>query len=319
MGRIQVAYSLDDVKKLAPRASALTLGVFDGVHRGHHAIIEELMRTGRDAGIESTFLITFSPHPVVVTRSREAPRILTTIGERLDLFARYVLDGVFVVRFDEKMRNTDYRDFIREYMIEAFDMRTLVLGYDCHFGKNREGGPESARAEGRRLGFEVKVVPPVEINGQVVSSSFIRNTLIAGDVSLANDLLGHPFSVAGVVERGQGWGQSIGFPTANLRVDHPRKLWPPGGAYAARVKIDDQVHNGMMNVGTAPTLKGGKPTIEVHVFDFDRDIYGKTVIAYCLERLRDEITFSSPRGLVEQLGRDRRVALEVLARAEGSV
>jgi riboflavin kinase/FMN adenylyltransferase len=318
MGDFRVAYSLDDVKRLAPRASALTLGVFDGVHRGHRSIIEELIRTGKNPGIESTFLITFSPHPVVVTRSRKAPRILTTIDERLDLFERFPLDGVFVVRFDEKMRNTDYRDFIRDYLLDAFDMRTLVLGYDCHFGRNREGGPESVQAEGRRHGFEVKVVPPLQINGQVVSSTFIRSTLIGGDLSLANEFLGHPFSVAGVVERGAGKGGQIGFPTANLRIDHPRKLWPQGGAYATRVKIDGQVHNGMMNVGTAPTLKGEKPTIEVHVFDFDADIYGKKIIAYCHARLRDEVAFSSPRELVEQLGRDRLAAMEILSRSEES-
>jgi riboflavin kinase/FMN adenylyltransferase len=313
MGELRVAHSLDEVKKMAPRASALTLGVFDGVHRGHRSIIEELIETGRNPGIESTFLITFSPHPVVVTRSRKAPKILTTIQERLDLFQRYPLDGIFVVEFDDKVRDTDYRDFIREYMIDAFDMRSLVLGYDCHFGKDRAGGPESVQAEGRRTGFQVKVVPPLQIEDQVVSSTFIRQTLINGNVSLANELLGHPFSVAGVVERGEGKGDAIGFPTANLRIDHPRKLWPPGGAYAARVKIDGHVHNGMMNVGTAPTLKGGKPTIEVHVFDFDKDIYGQTVIAYCHARLRDEIAFSSPEGLVEQLGRDRGAALEILS------
>jgi riboflavin kinase/FMN adenylyltransferase len=314
MGKLRVAYSLDDIKELSPRASALTLGVFDGVHRGHRSIIEELISTGQNPGIESTFLITFSPHPVVVTRSRKAPKILSTIDERLDLIQSYPLDGVFVVRFDEKMRNTDYRDFIREYLIDAFDMRSLVLGYDCHFGRDREGGPESVQSEGRRHGFEVKVVPPLQIDGQVVSSTFIRGALIAGDVSLANELLGHPFSVAGVVERGAGKGVEIGFPTANLRIDHPRKLWPPGGAYATRVKIDGQVHNGMMNVGTAPTLKGDKPTIEVHIFDFDRDIYGETVIAYCHSRLRDEVAFSSSQELVEQLQRDRQAALEILSR-----
>jgi riboflavin kinase/FMN adenylyltransferase len=313
MGELRVAHSLEEVKKLAPRASALTLGVFDGVHRGHRTIIEELIRTGRDPDIESTHLITFSPHPVVVTRSRKAPRILTTIVERLDLLRRYPLDGIFVVEFNEKVRNTDYREFIKKYMIDAFDMRALVLGYDCHFGKNREGGPESVQAEGRRRGFRVKVVPPLQIEDQVVSSTFIRKTLISGDVALANEMLGHSFSVAGVVERGEGKGAQIGFPTANLRIDHPRKLWPPGGAYAARIKIDGKVHNGMMNVGTAPTLKGVKPAIEVHVFDFDEDIYGKTVIAYCRQRLRDEEAFSSPRELVDQLARDRLAALEVLS------
>lgn len=316
MTKLRVAYSLDDVKKWAPRASALTLGVFDGVHRGHRSIIEQLIKTGEQPGIESKFLITFSPHPVVVTRSREAPKILSTIDERLDLIGRYPLDGIFVVKFNEEVRNTDYREFIQRFLIDAFDMRALVLGYDCHFGKNREGGPESVQAEGRRVGFEVQVVPPMQENGQVLSSTYIRSALIGGDLLLANKLMGHPYSVAGVVERGAGKGGSIGYPTANLRIDHPRKLWPPGGAYATRVKIDGRVHNGMMNVGTAPTLKGGKPTIEVHIFDFDRDIYGETAIAYCHAHLRDEVTFSSSEALVEQLRQDEHAARDILSRGQ---
>jgi riboflavin kinase/FMN adenylyltransferase len=316
MGKLRVAYSLAEAKALAPRASAVTLGVFDGVHRGHRSIIEKLIQVGEHPDIESKFLITFNPHPVVVTRSREAPRILSTIEERLDLLERYPFDGVLVVKFDETMRNTDYRDFIRDYLIEGLDMRSLVLGYDCHFGKDRGGGPESVQAQGRRDGFDVRVVPPLEVDGQVASSTHIRFNIKKGNLILANRLLGHPYSISGEVERGAGKGRSIGFPTANLRIDHPRKLWPQGGAYAVSVKIDGEVHKGMMNVGTAPTLKGGKPTIEVHVFDFDRDIYGETAIAYCHARLRDEITFSSKDALVDQLERDRRTALEILSRTD---
>jgi riboflavin kinase/FMN adenylyltransferase len=231
---------------------------------------------------------------------------------------RFPLDGVLVVHFDRKMRKTDYRDFIQEYLLDGFDMGTLVLGYDCHFGKNREGCPESAQAEGRRRGFDVRVVPPLQINGQVASSTYIRSTLRDGDIVLANGLLGHPYSVAGEVERGAGKGRSIGFPTANLKIAHPRKLWPPGGAYAVRVKIEGKVHNGMMNVGTAPTLKGGAPAVEVHVFDFDESIYGAQVIAYLYERLREEVTFPSPAGLIDQLERDRRTAIEILERKNKS-
>jgi riboflavin kinase/FMN adenylyltransferase len=314
VGRLRVAHSLEEIQEFAPRASAVTLGVFDGVHLGHQAIVEELVRAGSAPHIESVFLITFDPHPVVVTHSRAAPPILSTIEERLDLLGRYPIDGVLVVRFDEKMQQTDYRDFIQKYMLDGLDMRALVLGYDCHFGKNRGGSPESVQAEGRLRGFEVRVVPPLQIEGQVVSSTFIRNALQNGDLDLANRILGHPYTVAGRVERGAGKGRSIGFPTANLNIDHPQKLWPPRGVYAVTVKFNGQVHNGMMNVGTAPTLKGGEPTVEIHVIDFEGEMYGTDLIVYCYARLRGERTFPSADDLAAQLEQDRRASLEILSR-----
>jgi riboflavin kinase / FMN adenylyltransferase len=313
MGKIRVAHSLEEARAFAPRASAVTLGVFDGVHRGHQSIIRELIVAGKAPGIESTFLITFFPHPVVVTQSREAPPLLSTVEERIDLMERYPLDGVYVVHFDDKVQNTDYRDFIKEYLVDGLQMRSLVLGYDCHFGKNRQGSPESVQAEGRKHGFEVRVVPPLQMEGQIASSTYIRKTLLKGDLDKANALLGHPYTIAGPVERGAGRGRTIGFPTANLRIDHPGKLWPRAGSYAVRVKVDGQIFDGMMNVGTAPTLKGEDRAVEVHIFNFDRDIYGEFVVAYCYAYLREEKRFSSVEELSAQLESDRKTVEDILA------
>jgi riboflavin kinase/FMN adenylyltransferase len=264
-------------------------------------------------GIESSFLITFFPHPVVVTQSRESPPILSTVEERIDLLQKYPLDGVYVVHFNEKVQNTDYRDFIKQYLVDGLDMRSLVIGYDCHFGKDRQGSPESVQAEGRRHGFEVRVVPPLQMEGQIASSTYIRKTLIAGDLDKANELLGHPYTVAGVVERGAGKGRTIGFPTANIRIDHPRKLWPRAGAYAVRVRVGNEIRDGMMNVGIAPTLKGDARAIEVHIFNFDKDIYGEFVVVFCYAYLREETRFSSVEDLAAQLESDRIRAGEILA------
>lgn len=313
MGELRVAHSLEEAKALQPRASAVTLGVFDGVHRGHQSIIRELLAAGAEPGIESKYLITFFPHPVVVTRSRQAPPILSTVEERIDLLRKYPLDGVYVVNFDEKVQNTDFRDFIKDYLVDGLDMRTLVLGYDCHFGKDRQGSPESVQAEGRRHRFEVRVVPPLQMEGQIASSTYIRKTLLAGDLDKANTLLGHPYTVAGVVERGAGVGRRIGFPTANLRIDHPRKLWPKGGVYAVRVKVGGDVFDGMMNVGTAPTLRGTKRAVEVHILNFDKDIYGELVVAYLYAYLREEQQYSSADQLSAQLARDRESVRDLLA------
>jgi riboflavin kinase/FMN adenylyltransferase len=289
--------------------------VFDGVHRGHRAIIEELVRCRRVKDIESIYLITFDPHPVFVTRSREAPLVLSTIAERIDLFGQFPLDGVFVVAFDRDTAGLNYRDFIQTYLLDIMDMKVLVLGYDCHFGKNRGGTPESVQAVGRERGFEVKIVPPYQLGGQIVSSTYIRTALTTGDLTLANKLLGHPYTVLGRVKEGQGQGKLLGFPTANLSLDDPAKLRPAGGVYAVRVKLGGKTFDGMMNVGTAPTIRPpgkGAEELEVHIFDFADHIYGETVVVHCHAYLRQEREFPSADALVGQLEKDREAARRVL-------
>ena len=307
-----VAFSLDEIAQLAPKRSAVTLGVFDGVHRGHHRIIEELVTCRADEDIDRVFLMTFDPHPVSVTHSRAMPPVLSTIAERIELFREFDLDGVFVVPFDERTARMDYRDFIQRYFLDAMDMRRLVLGYDCHFGHRRQGSPERVASEGERLGFSVRVVPPVEFDGAVVSSTQIRETLEAGKLDRANDLLGHPYLVRGTVGSGRGKGRNLGFPTANVGVNDPMKLWPPLGVYAVNVIWREQRYGGMMNVGRAPTIKAGETEIEVHIFDFDHTLYGETVSVYCEAWLREERRFPSVDALIAQLTKDRERAREVL-------
>lgn len=311
MSSFPISHSLEELEALSPRATAVTLGVFDGVHRGHRAIIEALMRSRRK-GVESVYVITFDPHPVEVTHTREAPPILSTIEERLDLFSQFPLDGVHVVEFDAVVAQLDYRDFIQKYLLDALDMKRLVLGYDCHFGKNRGGTPESVQAAGREIGFDVEIVPPLQLDGQIISSTHIRNTLLAGDLALANRLLGHPYTVAGRVKKGEGRGKSLGFPTANLSIENSAKLRPPRGVYAVRVKLDEELYEGMMNVGTAPTIKAGEEELEVHIFDFAGDVYGRRIVVCCEAFLRHERRFPSASELAAQLERDRETAKNTL-------
>jgi riboflavin kinase/FMN adenylyltransferase len=312
---LPVAYSIEEAPRLAPRASAVTLGVFDGVHRGHRRIIESLVRLRAAGAVERVYLVTFDPHPAVVTHSREAPPVLTTIEERLELFAPFALDGVVVLPFDELTARVEYRDFVDRYLLEALDMRHLVLGYDCHFGHRRQGSPERAAAYGRERGFAVTVVPAVTMGGSVVSSTEIRKSLRAGDLAAANQLLGHPYLVAGTVVRGQGRGRDLGFPTANLSLPEPAKLWPPQGVYAVTVGWGERRLEGMMNVGRAPTIKAGELQIEVHVFDFDHALYGERLGVYCEAYLREERKFPGVDALIDQLAADRRAAREALAAA----
>jgi len=305
---LKVARSLEELRALSPRSSAVTLGVFDGVHVGHRKVIDELIRSRKQPGIEQCYLVTFDPHPVVVTHSRMTPPTLTTIDERIALLSRCALDGVLVLKFDEHMALLDYRAFLERYLIRPFDMRHLVLGYDCHFGRNREGSPERVRSEAPRFGITVDVVPAVAMGSEVVSSTAIRNALIEGDLRKANEFLGHPYLLSGRVVAGHGRGRGLGFATANLKVPDPFKLWPPRGVYAVRAEARGRLYDGMMNIGRAPTIKSlpeEAREAEVHLFDFDGDIYGENLMVHCCHYLRSERKFASAEELSRQLETDR--------------
>ncbi len=309
MRTLAVARSLEELRALAPAKTAVTIGVFDGVHVGHRAIIEELIARREKGSVDGAWLFTFDPHPLVVTHSREAPPILTTIDERIELFAKFGLDGVFVLRFDEETARIDYRDFIQRYFLDAMDMRELVMGYDCHFGHRRQGSPEAVTEEGARRGFAVDVVAPVYAGGDVVSSTTIRAALQAADLERANHLLGHPYLVRGKVAHGQGRGRDLGFATANVAVADAQKQWPSAGVYAVRVVWRGRIYEGMMNIGRSPTMKRvDHDEMEVHIFDFDHSIYGEEISVYCESYLRAEKRFPTVTALIEQLNEDRRAA-----------
>lgn len=315
MAGARTVYSIDDVRSLAPKRSAVTLGVFDGVHLGHRRTIDTLVEARKRADVDKLFVITFDPHPLVVTHAKMTPPMLTTIDERVYLLSRFDVDGIVVLQFDAQLAAVDYRTFLQKYLIEPFDMRLLVLGYDCHFGKNREGSPERVAKDAKPLGFELEVVPAVRNHEEAVSSTKIRNALTEGDVAQANRLLGHLYLIAGKVIAGASRGAALGFPTANLSIADPYKLWPPRGVYAVEVEWKGRTLGGMMNIGSAPTIKKldeAMPAVEVHLFDFDRHIYGDTLRVFCHTYLRQERRFPSSDALVEQLKEDRRRALEFL-------
>ena len=312
----KIARSLEHVRAMAPAHSAVTLGVFDGVHLGHGEVVKALLHAKRLEGIEQCYLVTFDPHPLVVTHSKMMPPMLTTVEERLALLSRYDLDGILVVNFDEPLAAMDYREFLDRYLVKPFRMKHLVLGYDCHFGKNREGSPERMLLEGPKLGFSVDVIRAFEFEGEIISSTRIRNALIEGRLDAANALLGHPYALSGRVVRGDGQGRGLGFPTANLSIRDPFKLWPPRGVYAVRVECESRLFDGMMNIGRAPTMKTlpeDSREAEVHLFGFDGVLYGKDLVVYCCACLRDEREFGSPGELKRQLERDRDEALRRLA------
>lgn len=315
MRPLAVARTLDELRALAPRKSAVTIGVFDGVHLGHRKVLEDLVARRERGQVDGAWVVTFDPHPLTVTHSRAAPPILSTIAERIELLSSFGLDGVFVLHFDQATARIEYRDFIQRFFLDAMDMRELVMGYDCHFGHQREGSPERVAEEGARRGFGVTVIPPVYVDDGIVSSTTIRSALQAADVERANHLLGHAYLVRGTVAHGQGRGRDLGFPTANVAVAEAHKQWPASGVYAVRVVWRGRNYEGMMNIGRSPTMKrADQDEMEVHIFDFDHHVYGEEISVYCEAYLRPERRFATVTALIEQLNDDRRAARERLAR-----
>lgn len=295
-----------------PRGSTVTVGSFDGVHLGHQAVLREIAeraaRTGR-----ASLLVTFEPHPLEVVNPQAAPPLLTTGPERREFLAQTPLDYVLFLRFDRELADLTPEDFVRRVLIRRCAMRELVIGHDHGFGRGRSGDVETLRRLGAEDGFEVDVVAAVDVGDQHVSSSRIRRAVAGGDLATAARMLGRPYSVSGVVGRGERRGRLLGVPTINLAEVPPQKLLPPDGVYAVRVEWRGGRTGGMMNQGPRPTFQDGRRILEAHLFDFEGDLYGEWVRIEWVERLRDVRRFPSVEELQRQLERDRSRALEVLA------
>ncbi|HYL56963.1 MAG TPA: bifunctional riboflavin kinase/FAD synthetase [Gemmatimonadales bacterium] len=295
-----------------------TVGTFDGIHRGHRAVLNEVVRRGHAAGRPS-LLVTFDPHPLEVVNPTAAPRLLTLPDEKRALVAALGIDRLEVIAFTTELARLGPEDFVRDVLRARFGMEELVLGYDHGFGRGRSGDVELVRRLGREDGFAVEVVPAVTDDGQPISSSLIRTAVAHGDLRSAARGLGRPYSLRGTVERGAGRGRTIGVPTLNLTSPDPRKLLPPDGVYAVRVRLPgkreedkDAVYGGMMNQGARPTFGVHARGLEIHLFDYDGDLYGATVTVEWVDRLRETQTFPSRQALVDQIERDAIAARSIL-------
>lgn len=290
--------------------TALTVGSFDGVHRGHQAVLAELVRVAGEQGLDS-LAVTFEPHPLDVVNPAAAPKLLTLTEEKLDLLRGSVL-RVEVLPFTAELARLEPEEFIREVLLRRFAMRQLVLGYDHGFGRGRSGDVGLLRRLGASAGFQVDEVEAVRDGGQPISSTLIRDAVAHGDLTSAARALGRSYAVRGVVKKGEGRGRTIGIPTINLAAPDPRKLLPPDGVYAARVVWRGRRYDAMMNQGARPTFGVTERGLEVHLFDFAGDLYGETVTVEWVRRLRDVRTFPSRDALVAQLARDAQSARDSL-------
>ena len=299
------------------RKAVVTIGMFDGVHRGHWEVLSEIRRRAEAVGGRS-ILVTFHPHPLTIVRPESAPPMLTTPEEKKEILAESGLDYAVFLTFSPMLAAYSPRRFVEEILVERLNVGELVVGYDHHFGKGREGNVETLEVLGRELGFGVDVVDPVGSQGDAISSTKIRSALLEGDVETARWGLGRPYSLRGLVVRGDQRGRTLGFPTANLEVrggGEGGKLIPPPGIYAVRGTIRSGTFDGALHVGPRPTFRGSPPTIELHLLGFEDDIYGEEVRVDFVKYLREVRPFETSEALIEQMKKDVEQAREALGDA----
>jgi riboflavin kinase/FMN adenylyltransferase len=284
-----------------PTPATIALGTFDGVHRGHQALLREAVRRAGDRGGPSA-AVTFDPHPLQVIAPPPEPFLLTTLDERLDLLAACGLDLTYVIHFDDAFRRLDAREWV-DLLHRRVGMAEVICGANYTYGRDRGGNVDLLRARAAVLGFAVHLAAQVHVGGVLVSSTLIRRLLRAGDVQEAARFLGRWYALEGLVERGDARGRSLGFPTANLAVPD-EKLIPGAGIYAAFATTEGGLHQAAVSVGTRPTFGPGALTVEAYLLDFSGDLYGRRVSLRFARRLREEIAFTSEAALVRQIEED---------------
>ena len=292
----------------------VTLGVFDGVHRGHRYLLDSLVSQACKQGSESV-VITFDPHPRLVLRANDKDLFfLTTLEEKAGLLRDAGIGHLVIIDFSRDFSNMEACDFVQKILVEKVRTKHLIVGHDHHFGKSGKGNFEIIKECARSSDMIVEKVKGLRTSDITVSSTAIRKALLDGNLDEANDMLGYKYILSGIVVEGNKIGRSLGFPTANIKPDHDFKLVPANGVYAVMVNVDDAGYPGMLSIGNNPTIKkGNQRTIEVHIINFDRDIYGRKIIVTLWKRLRDEIRFNNLEQLSRQMGLDMEQTLRLLA------
>ncbi|WP_053990794.1 bifunctional riboflavin kinase/FAD synthetase [Mangrovimonas sp. TPBH4] len=294
------------------KPSVITIGTFDGVHIGHQKIIKRLIATAKNKGLESVIL-TFFPHPRMVLQKDASIKLLNTITERQEILEQMGLDHLIVKTFTKDFANLSAHDYVKNILVDELHAKHIIIGYDHRFGKNRSANIEDLKSFGTQFEFEVEEISAEDIENVAVSSTKIRTALDNGDIATANSYLGYPYFLTGTITQGKGLGKQIGFPTANIYIEEDYKLIPKNGVYVVKSHSNQKTVYGMMNIGTNPTVNGTKQSIEVHFFDTDEDLYGKTVRVELLHRLRDEQKFASVALLQQQLKLDQENSLKFIS------
>ena len=296
---MKVYHSIEDFKTL--NKAVVTSGTFDGVHQGHKTILKRLVDTAKKMEGESV-VITFWPHPrLIVSPEADGLKLLSTLEEKIDLLEQEGVNHLLILPFTRKFSEMSSERFVNSILIEGIGTKAMVIGYDHRFGKNREGGFDYLKANAQRFKIDIYEIPRQEIDNLTISSTKIREAISLGKIEQANDLLGRPYSFSGLVKKGRQIGRTIGFPTANVHTDKTYKLIPAKGVYAVKVELRNKHFNGIMNVGSRPTVEGIGITQEVHIFNFNDDIYGEVLKVDIYHFIRAEKKFDQIANLIYQI------------------
>jgi len=293
------------------KPSVITVGTFDGIHIGHKEIINKLCLISNKKKLKS-IILSFSPHPKIVLQNSSDIMLINSMDEKVDILNKYNVDYFLIKQFTIEFSRLTALEFVRDILVNKLNVKHIIVGYDHHFGRNRDASIIQLKEFGELYNFEITEIKPKKVNNNSVSSTKIRNLLLDGNLELANKYLDSYFSLTGLVIKGMGRGKNLGFPTANIKINDEYKLIPRNGVYIVKSLIDSIIYFGMMNIGENPTFNDKNKSIEIHFFELDYNIYDKKIKINILNRIRDEKKFKSPEFLMEQLKIDRDYSLKYI-------
>lgn len=301
------------------KGSAVTIGTFDGVHLGHQKVIKQLKEAAKSINGESV-IFTFYPHPrMVLNPDDDTLKLLSTEDEKRALLEKFGIDHLIVHPFTKEFSRITYTEYVRDILVNKLKVKKLIIGYNHHFGRNREGTFEQLEKLAPVYGFELEKISAQDIDHIEISSTKIRKALNEGDIHAANLFLGYAYSLSGTVVKGKGLGKGLGYPTANVMVDDKYKLIPANGVYAVTVNYSGKSYNGMLSIGVNPTISmNGAKTIEVNIFDFEKDIYRENIRIFFKEKLRDEKRFDSMETLKKAIDKDKENTLKIFGASKAN-
>ena len=293
------------------KSSVVTIGTFDGIHKGHQKIFNKVINVSKQSNLSSVVL-TFFPHPRIILNKYNDIKMIDTLDEKIEHLEKIGIDNLIIHPFDKKFSLLSADQFIKEYLIEKLKLKHIIIGYDHRFGKGREASVSDLKEYSSEFNFIVDEIDAQEIEKIAISSTKIRNSINQGDLETTKKYLGRFFSLTGKVVKGDGLGKQIDYPTANILIEEDYKIIPKDGVYFIRTTIDNKLYNGMMNIGHRPTIGNKAKSIEVNLFNFDRDIYDKIISIDVVVKIRDEKKFSSINALKAQLAKDEEHCLKLI-------